>query len=250
MYKKDFNLLIFRHAFILILLAFFSCEKKTIPDSLETAFDYLDKNWNDDQRLLFSALKHKEYAPVYYGYDIENEIESILLKNHPVTEQLNLLFDSLGIYHNQDKSGIILNSYFDYINDKPIDLQNQVKIVLEYWNPIDECIKHIKEKAFDTYKSFEKNDIITILLPVEEHDNATDYICPDYTWNYKEGQDLKITAVVIDKFMEMDSLNASFKLKLHSKSSLCTDILCQEIYIGGTINISLYNSWKISNLKK
>jgi len=226
----------------------FTCKRRIeVPNTLKIAFEYLDYNWKDEQRLEFNKLENKEFAPVYYGYNIEDDLQHNLLKNHTASLKLNSFFDSLGVYRSKDKSGLIINTYFNYINKKQINLQDQVNAVKAYWQPIEDCTQSIRAKAIDTYIRFNVNDKVKILLPVNEHNNAIDYNCPNNSWVFKEGTDLKITARLIDKSISKDSLKGSFKLQVLSKSNEYTEIMYQEIFKRDTFSISLFNSWKISN---
>lgn len=47
--------------------------------------------------------------------------------------QLAGWFHSLGIHHPDDMSSIILDSYWRHLNDEPIQLKQQVKSYLDYW---------------------------------------------------------------------------------------------------------------------
>lgn len=42
-------------------------------------------------------------------------------------------FHSLGIYHADDMSTIIINSFHRILNDKPIEINKQVKFYIKYW---------------------------------------------------------------------------------------------------------------------
>ncbi|WP_296381290.1 DUF6794 domain-containing protein [Winogradskyella sp.] len=242
--------MIFRFVTILIIVSFFSCqEKEPIPKTLKLAFDYLDNNWTTEDKLNFKSLESKEYTPVFYDYSIENQLQEQLLNSHPYADKLNSFFDSLGIVRVQNKSGLILNTYHNFINEKNIGLQKEVNSIKNYWQPIEKCESKLRLKAVYTYHSFDIMDTLTIKMPVDEHNNAIDYNCPDNTWQFKEPSDLKVTALVIDKFILKDSTKASFKLKLITKSRPYTEILYQELYKGDTFTISLYNSWKLNKIK-
>ncbi|WP_407556745.1 DUF6794 domain-containing protein [Winogradskyella sp. 4-2091] len=239
----------FRLFSILLVSVFLSCKKKIlVPNTLDIAFQYLDKNWHDDQRLGFSDIVIKEVTPVYYDYAIENDLQQNLLNNHEASVKLNAFFDSLGVYRVKDKSGLILNTYHNYINSKQLNLQKQVDEILNYWQPIEDCQNQINKKALDAYHQFSVNDMILIRLPVDEHNNAIDYNCPKIEWKFKSERDLEITATLLNKFVAEDSLSASFQLKLKSKNKNDTEILYQELDEGDTFTISLFNSWKIRNV--
>lgn len=56
--------------------------------------------------------------------------------------RLKKYFNELDIQHPDDMSGIILNSFWRHLNNKPIELEKQIKYYQEYW----EKIKEQKEK--------------------------------------------------------------------------------------------------------
>jgi hypothetical protein len=47
--------------------------------------------------------------------------------------RLKKYFNEIGIYHPDDMSGIILASFWRHLNNKPIQLQEQIKYYQEYW---------------------------------------------------------------------------------------------------------------------
>jgi len=42
-------------------------------------------------------------------------------------------FNTIGIYHADDMSGIILTSFWRHLNEVPINLDGQVQFYLDYW---------------------------------------------------------------------------------------------------------------------
>ena len=42
-------------------------------------------------------------------------------------------FESKGLKHADDMSGIILTSFWRYLNSKPLEIEEQVKHYVEYW---------------------------------------------------------------------------------------------------------------------
>jgi hypothetical protein len=234
---------------ILVVVTFFSCqEKKAVPDTLKIAFEYLDKNWDPQQKISFINLQEKEFTPVFYDIDIEDEIQQKLLKNHKDSEKFQAFFDSLGIDRQIDRSGLILNTYYNFINTTNIGLKDEVHLIKNYWQPIEECTYRLKTKAITTYKKHSINDILEIKLPLDENNNAIDFNCPSIDWNYREGKDLKIKSLLIEKHISTDSTNAIFKLKLIGKNKTHIEILHNEIYEGDLFSISLYNCWKINTV--
>lgn len=46
-------------------------------------------------------------------------------------------FNQVGIYHPDDMSGIILDSFWRKLNNKPIGLDEQIKYYQDYWRTVD-----------------------------------------------------------------------------------------------------------------
>jgi hypothetical protein len=66
--------------------------------------------------------------------------------------RLSKYFNSLEIYHPDDMSGIILVSYHRYLNNKDIQLDEQIKYYKDYWaNSKKEELERIQEE-FAEYK--------------------------------------------------------------------------------------------------
>lgn len=241
----------FRVVLVLILFSFFSCKKReAIPDSLGIAFNYLDQNWNKEEQLEFKKNTEKALTPVFYGIDIEAKLQNELLENHKASLKLSTFFDSLGIKRLIDKSGLILNTYHNHINDKNIGLKKEANSIIDYWKPIEKCDALLKSKAQNLYADFIIKDTIIIKMPVDEHNNAVNFSCPNIDWNYKEGKDLTITSVLIKKHPSSEHTKAYFELKLLNKSKKHTEVLLQEVYRNDIFKIPLYNSWKFSKPKR
>jgi len=52
--------------------------------------------------------------------------------------RLSKYFNNLGIFHPDDMSGIILDSYHRYLTDKEIKLEEQINFYQEYWRNANE----------------------------------------------------------------------------------------------------------------
>jgi len=52
--------------------------------------------------------------------------------------RLALWFNTIGIYHADDMSGIILTSFWRLLNEKPILLEEQVKFYQDYWKDTEQ----------------------------------------------------------------------------------------------------------------
>lgn len=99
-----------------------------IPKNLEECFAALDGMLLDDDREV--AMNNPKFPIIAHhslGRTIRNDWN--LWKYSLLSEW----FNDLGIEHADDMSGIILTSYCRYLNDKPIELEEQIKEYLEYW---------------------------------------------------------------------------------------------------------------------
>lgn len=94
------------------------------PKILEETFPYLDQKFGDTIKYNFMILPEdvavgRLHFPL--GMWIRNEWG--LWKN----SDLKKYFIDKGIYHPDDMSGIIFTSYYRYLNNKPIDLEDQIE---------------------------------------------------------------------------------------------------------------------------
>lgn len=58
--------------------------------------------------------------------------------------KLQIWFKERGIHHADDMSGIILTSFHRRLNDKPLDLDDQIKYYRKYWAKVDPNINEGK----------------------------------------------------------------------------------------------------------
>lgn len=118
-----------------------------VPETLEETFLWLDKFLQDKE--LFKETPEKEMMGMahhglgrwlrnkwYLWWSEKFAIESIEEKDslYPQTKPtLNSYFESLGIHHADDMSGIVLVSYHRHLNDKPIELEKQVEKTINFY---------------------------------------------------------------------------------------------------------------------
>ena len=121
---------------ILICLFFFafSCSKENIPATLEECFVKLDKILDSESIKKITSMKEDEIFNLHFslGMWIRN--------NWGLWEgsELSKWFNSLGIYHPDDMSGIILQSYWRYKHNQPVKLEEQIQIYKNYWKKRNE----------------------------------------------------------------------------------------------------------------
>lgn len=134
-------------AFILILLTLFgitnACKSTKfeydlsshiddvyIPENLEDSFDQLDQLLNPEAVDTLKAKKSEdELAGYHFGLGLWMRNNWGLWRGSRLTKY----FNDLGIYHPDDMSGIILDSYWRKLNNHPIRLEEQIKYYQDYW---------------------------------------------------------------------------------------------------------------------
>ena len=127
---------------ILLLLALISCSQETcqyaddyIPKDLADATAYLDCALDEKTKgSLINPDEQRTVAMLHFGLGLQLRNKWELWK---ANNRLVEYFDSLGITHPDDMSGIILTSYYRQLNDKDIKLEQQVDYYKDYWLNFD-----------------------------------------------------------------------------------------------------------------
>lgn len=107
-------------------------QKEKQPVDLDSVLEWI-KNNNVD---IDDWVKLDEDHAVYdyhhtTGRFLRNELS--LWEKSPLRDW----FNSNGIYHADDMSGIILTSLHRQLNDKPIQLEDQIQYYRDYWKEVD-----------------------------------------------------------------------------------------------------------------
>ncbi|MCX2491849.1 hypothetical protein OQX63_00090 [Pedobacter sp. PF22-3] len=132
---------------ILLLISCLGCSSpsspktQAMPKNLEESISYLKNEWTSSELNSFkNKPKKKAVAEAHFGAGLwirNNWIRGD--RNVPLTK----FFRSLGINHPDDMSSIILSSLHIRLNNKKIDVNEQVEEYKAYWKPIRKC----EEKA-------------------------------------------------------------------------------------------------------
>jgi hypothetical protein len=105
-------------------------DRNYIPKTLEESFEVLKLWATKDQLEKILSLSEKEM--IVYHRTVGRTI-----KNHwgfwTGDSDLFLWFKSLGIWHPDDMSGIILKSFYRHLKNLPLQLDEQVKYYKEFW---------------------------------------------------------------------------------------------------------------------
>jgi len=120
-----------------------------IPINLEDCFAQINSFWNDSTKIQVKNWKEDEFtAKVHLGF-------GMWLRNNWRLwggSRLSKYFNDLGIYHPDDMSGIILDSYHRYLNNKEIKLEEQIKYYQDYWENSKRLELTKKQEEFSEFK--------------------------------------------------------------------------------------------------
>ena len=79
--------------------------------------------------------------------------------------RLSYYFNDMGIYHPDDKSGIILTSYHRYLKGTDIKLEEQIKYYKDYWIKAEErkkeAEKEEEDRIYERFKEFNIGDTVS-----------------------------------------------------------------------------------------
>ena len=114
-----------------------------IPKDLEDCFAQINSFWNDTTKTKVKNWTESEFsANAHFGFGMWMRNNWQLWGG----SRLSKYFNDLGIYHPDDMSGIILDSYHRYLNNKDIKLEEQIEHYQDYWG------QKKKKEAFSKYK--------------------------------------------------------------------------------------------------
>ena len=116
--------------------------KVYIPKDLNDCFVELEKMLSPE--LLKEMKSGKEEHMIIYHMSL-----GIWMRNNWGFwggSRLSRYFNSIGIRHPDDMSGIIFTSFWRHLNNKPIDLSEQVKYYQDYWKKLEKEQKAEEEK--------------------------------------------------------------------------------------------------------
>nr|MBC8147401.1 hypothetical protein [Bacteroidota bacterium] len=105
-------------------------KKGYIPKDLTDCITQLDKIMDEASKIW--CRKHSEQ---YFSYKAHHGLGMWIRNNWKLwgSSRLSKYFNELGIYHPDDMSGIILKSYYRYLNSEEINLDEQIKYYQDFW---------------------------------------------------------------------------------------------------------------------
>ena len=119
-----------------------------IPKNLEECYIALDEMKIHDYDSWLKEDEESALSGTHFGLGmwLRNNWDLWAVKNTPFWENtLVEYFNSIGIHHPDDMSGIILTSYHRHKNGKDINLEEQVKEYQTFWKNQDKRFKKPKK---------------------------------------------------------------------------------------------------------
>ena len=101
-----------------------------IPKNLEDCFKQIDSFWSDSLKTEVKNMTEDNFSvKAHFGF-------GRWMRNHWGLwggSRLGTYFQEMGIFHPDDMSGIILDSYHRQLNGKEINLEQQIQYYKDYW---------------------------------------------------------------------------------------------------------------------
>jgi hypothetical protein len=145
-----------------------------VPKNLDDALTFLNCKWSSDEKENFKSKDERDAVSELHfgtGLSIRNSWELWEGKN-----SLTKYFNSIGIFHPDDISSIILTSFHRQLNNKDIELEKQLKYYKEYWDEARKAQKEIKfelsRQAKTEYETYGIGDNVKIAYTVSVNSGA------------------------------------------------------------------------------
>ena len=139
-------------------------EKDYLPKDLDDALTFLNCTWSKEDKDSFKIEPERQaVVSLHFGTGLVIRNGWDLWKGK---SELVDFFNSIGIFHPDDISSIILTSFHRYLNGKEIDLPGQVKYYQDYWYKVQaEKDKHWKLEWKDFYPNRTDQYLLIKVIP-------------------------------------------------------------------------------------
>ena len=210
------------------------------PKNLDEAVLYFQQTWTNSQLDSFKMKDERTaIADIHFG-------AGTWLRNNWIRGERNTAFvnyfHSLDIYAPDDISSVVFTSLHRTLNNKAIELDNQIELYKEYYKEISDCDTEKIVDAISIYNKFKTGDNISILMPVDVSDNYRNaflYDCPTTEWTFDTKKDLLIKGTIVNKYFINDTANVFFTVQIESLSNAKTEILMTPVKVGDKNDFSL-----------
>jgi hypothetical protein len=212
----------------------------TLPKNVDEAILYFQQKWTNAELNSFKNKSEKD-AVTDLHFGTGQWIRNSWVYGNRDTALTNY-FHSLGVYHPDDISAIILTSLHRSLNKKDIELNLQIEHHKAYWKVITECKEKQKAIAVSNYSKFIIGDTILIRMPVAFEDNVRNafmYDCPTTDWTFNENKDLLLRGIITNKHFINNKSNVFFTIRIIYMNRKDTTILMTEAKPGDERDFSL-----------
>lgn len=115
---------------------------------MEDCFEQINSFWNDSIKTQVKIWEESEFTgKVHMGFGMWIRNNWRLWGG----SRLSKYFNDLGVYHPDDMSEIILDSYHRHLNNKEINLEEQIKYYQNYWEISKQADLKRKQEEFSKY---------------------------------------------------------------------------------------------------
>ncbi len=102
-----------------------------IPNNLDECFIELDRFLSPNEKK--NIIDSTEDYMINYHHNLGRHIRNEWYLWSLEPKGLAKYFNDIGIFHADDMSGIILDSYWRFKHNIPLDIETQVKLYQDYW---------------------------------------------------------------------------------------------------------------------
>jgi hypothetical protein len=168
-----------------------------IPIGLNDAITYLECTWSKKDKQRFRKQPEREAtASLHFGTGLSIRNGWGLWKGE---NSLVKYFNSIGIFHPDDMSSIILTSFHRHLNNKDIDLEKQIQKYIEYWKNAEKKEKEWKEENKKEFETFNVGDSVKIRFSLKIEENRDRVYLLSKNFDFGDKANCAVTGIIRDK---------------------------------------------------
>lgn len=209
------------------------------PKSIEEAMSYFLTKWTEDEKNQFKN-EQEDAAVAELHLSVGMFIRNNWIRHGNGNECLISEFKKLGIFAPDDMSGIILRSLHRKLNNIPIEINNQAKHYINYWNEIFAAERLTDKKTIETYNRFHVGDKIKIYMLVDTMEGQRDACIMEWLpagkavgqeIPFNPQKDLIITGILKKKYFVEEKSTAFFVVRILNLNFINTRVFGDSISI-------------------
>lgn len=189
--------------FLLCICLFTNCKSKDdyFNSKLDRAYSLMNRMEAEEFK---NETESNALAKAHLTYGLE--YRNKYLRGKEKDSNLISFFKSKDIVTEDDMSEIIFTSLHRRLNSKKINLESQIRDVLQSYKYIEEC-SFIRKRRWNILRE-SLMDTVVLVYPVNEK-NAFGFICPPENWIQKF-KTLKVTGVPLNINPQMSNSEIEF----------------------------------------